>query len=124
MAREYIAVVKDDLTGKTLKEEEVHSFTFGWQGKQYSIDLGPQTAEEFLNVMDKYVNVATVAESRFTPTPARRGRPATASSSDRAARKEELSAIRTWWREQGNEIGDRGRIPQDIVDAYHAANPA
>jgi hypothetical protein len=29
--------------------------------------------------------------------------------------------IRQWAREQGYEVSDRGRIPQDVVDAYDSA---
>jgi hypothetical protein len=37
---------------------------------------------------------------------------------------ENLSAIREWARKQENlrPIGTRGRIPQDVIDAYHAAH--
>lgn len=39
--------------------------------------------------------------------------------------KEDLDKIRTWARAHGwPELKDRGRIPQEIEDAYSAANPA
>lgn len=125
MSREYIAVIKDDLNGKTIKEDDVHSIRIGWQGKWYTLDLGPDTAEEVMTVMDKYVTAGTLeGEGIHKPqaVPSRRGRPASATSTDRADKKEKLTAIREWWRAQGHEIGDRGRIPQNVVDAYEAAN--
>ncbi|WP_377271878.1 histone-like nucleoid-structuring protein Lsr2 [Peterkaempfera sp. SMS 1(5)a] len=42
---------------------------------------------------------------------------------DRPAR-DELDTIRTWARENGHEVADRGRIPRNVVDAYRAAHPA
>lgn len=35
---------------------------------------------------------------------------------------EEMEKIRTWARENGHEVKDRGRIAKDILDAYEAAN--
>lgn len=36
----------------------------------------------------------------------------------------ELAKIREWAAANGYEVNAKGRIKQDIVDAYHAANPA
>lgn len=39
--------------------------------------------------------------------------------------KEELDEIRTWAKANGwPDLKDRGRIPQEVEDAYNAANPA
>ncbi|MFJ9380381.1 histone-like nucleoid-structuring protein Lsr2 [Streptomyces sp. NPDC101455] len=35
--------------------------------------------------------------------------------------KEELAAIRTWAREHGHEVADRGNPAQKVIDAYYAA---
>ena len=39
-----------------------------------------------------------------------------------ALRKEEPQAIREWAREQGYTVGDKGRIPQPVREAYEAAH--
>ena len=36
------------------------------------------------------------------------------------ADREQNKAIRAWAKKNGKDISDRGRIPQDIVDEYHA----
>ena len=38
--------------------------------------------------------------------------------------KEELAAIRTWAREHGHEVADRGTPAQKVIDAYYAAQAA
>ncbi|WP_433496741.1 Lsr2 family DNA-binding protein [Sphaerimonospora sp. CA-214678] len=32
-----------------------------------------------------------------------------------------ISQIRTWARRNGYNVGDRGRLPQDVIEAYHLA---
>ena len=36
------------------------------------------------------------------------------------ADREQNKAIRAWAKKAGKDISDRGRIPQEIVDEYHA----
>jgi hypothetical protein len=38
-----------------------------------------------------------------------------------AADREQNKAIRSWAKRKGKNISGRGRIPQGIVDEYHAA---
>ena len=40
--------------------------------------------------------------------------------SSAAADREQNRAIREWAKKAGKKISDRGRIPQEIVDEYHA----
>jgi len=32
------------------------------------------------------------------------------------------AAIRTWARDNGHEVSERGRIPKAVVEAYHSAH--
>ncbi len=36
--------------------------------------------------------------------------------------KDELANIRAWAQANGHQVSERGRIRQDVLDAYHAAN--
>jgi Lsr2 len=59
----------------------------------------------------------------------RRGRPPGAAAKPSAGQKPkrdkaQIQAIRDWWRSQGNEISDRGRIPFNVEEAYNAAHTA
>ncbi len=39
-----------------------------------------------------------------------------------AADREQNQAIRVWARKNGYEVSDRGRIPSEVVEAYHRRN--
>jgi hypothetical protein len=36
--------------------------------------------------------------------------------------KDELAEIRAWAKKNGHEVSERGRIKQDVLDAYDAAH--
>jgi hypothetical protein len=36
--------------------------------------------------------------------------------------REQNQAIREWARSKGMKVNDRGRIPTEVVDAYHQEN--
>lgn len=40
-----------------------------------------------------------------------------------ASRKADKQAVRQWLRDQGVEVGEKGRIPQQHIDMYRAAHP-
>lgn len=39
-----------------------------------------------------------------------------------ASSRRDTGAIRTWARENGHEVSERGRIPASVVEAYDAAH--
>ncbi|MCV7172592.1 Lsr2 family protein, partial [Mycobacterium manitobense] len=51
----------------------------------------------------------------------RRGRSAGASRGRGAIDREQSAAIRDWARRNGHNVSTRGRIPADVIDAFHAA---
>ncbi|MFE5597014.1 histone-like nucleoid-structuring protein Lsr2 [Streptomyces sp. NPDC056549] len=51
------------------------------------------------------------------PTPIRTG-------TSRAYSRDELTAIRTWAREHGHQVADRGLPSKTVLDKYAAAHPA
>nr|WP_322791039.1 histone-like nucleoid-structuring protein Lsr2 [Mycolicibacterium poriferae] len=53
---------------------------------------------------------------RSTPRTFRRHRPRRA-----AIDREQSAAIREWARRNGHNVSTRGRIPADVIDAFHAA---
>jgi Lsr2 len=83
---------------------------FGLGGTDYEIDLNKKHADQFAKAIGPYIAAARkVASSR------RLGRGTRASKHDQ-------SAVRTWAREHGIQISNRGRIPADVLAKYHAAN--
>lgn len=112
MAQKVLVSLVDDIDGSAATE----TIQFELDGVSYEIDLSEDNAVDFRDSLAQYIEYARVTKGgkRAAPRPAA---PAPAASSDR----EESQAIRAWARENGFEISDRGRIPNDVVDAYQQA---
>lgn len=97
---------------------------FGLDGVSYEIDLSDSNADALRAALKPYVSVAR-------RTGGRRIKVAVGQSTESA--KEEPQAtneytsthsIRSWARDNGHEVADRGRISPSIVEAYHASHNA
>lgn len=112
MAQKTIVQLIDDLDNSTADE----TVTFGLDGAQYEIDLSKKNADQLRDVLASYVaNARRASRSGHTRPPVQTRR-------TRQARgdREQLQAIRTWARKNGHKIGDKGRIPSHIMDAYNS----
>jgi hypothetical protein len=105
----------DDLDGEAADE----TVEFGIDGKNYEIDLSKENAETLRDALASFVASARRAGGR------RRGgagaaaaAPARRPSIDR----EQNQAIREWARKRGMKVSDRGRIPAEVLEAYHQEN--
>ena len=94
--------ITDDIDGspnaKTVK--------FGLDDKQYTIDLGEAHEASLREFLALFVGHAKPATKTTRKSPR-----STSRSID----------IRDWARAQGMPVSERGRIAQDIIDAYDAA---
>lgn len=107
MARKVQVILVDDIDGSEAKR----TVTFALDGKGYEIDLNDANLERLNEALAPFVQKA-----RRTAGAVRRGGGrAPASGGD-------ASAVRSWAREQGYEVSDRGRVPKEIRDAYDAAH--
>jgi hypothetical protein len=113
MAQQTTVTFVDDLDGS----EADGTVKFGLDGTAYEIDLNEKHATALRENLADYV-----AAARKAPA-AGRGKMSTANSTrpPRAGR-EQTAAIRTWARDNGHTVSDRGRIPKTVVDAYNAAH--
>ena len=105
MAKRVITSLVDDIDGTDASE----SLAFSFDGVAYEIDLSEKNATAFRKAVEKYVNSATRVGGRKATKPSGGGR-----SSDSAA-------VRQWAKDNGHEVTERGRIPQNVRDAYDAA---
>jgi hypothetical protein len=110
MAKETITIVRDDLDGS----EGASSYKFGWGNDQYEIDLTDKNAKELQDFLGKYIEKAAKVTARLP-------RQASTSSTRSGSNKEELQKIRQWAKDNGYDVSERGRVAQNIQDAYHAA---
>ncbi len=117
MARRTTVEVQDDLDGSPAAE----TVSFSLDGAAFEIDLSSDNAAQLRAAFAPWVTGARrVSAQRLRA----RGEDPGPLDPSRTPRRdaEQVGAIRRWAREQGHEIGDRGRIPQKIEDAYHAAH--
>ena len=110
MARSYVAVIKDDLTGEVIEDGQSVTIEFTVNGRAYTIDLGPKNAEAFHAALEKYVAAATKVGGQA------RGR----KSSTRTT--QDLAAIRSWANDHGYVVAARGRISSEIKEAFEQAH--
>ena len=110
MARSYVAVIKDDLTGEVIEDGQSVTIEFTVNGRAYTIDLGPKNAEAFHSALEKYVAAATKVGGQA------RGR----KSSTRTT--QDLAAIRSWANDHGYVVAARGRISSEIKEAFEQAH--
>ncbi len=115
MAQKVLVSLVDDLDGSEAEE----TVQFGLDGVSYEIDLSTENAEELRDALAQYVEHARRAGGRKRPQ-ARSSAKAPARSV--AADREQNQAIRVWARKNGYEVSDRGRIPSEVVEAYHRRN--
>jgi hypothetical protein len=105
----------DDLDG----EQATETVQFAIDGKSYEIDLSDDNAGKLRDAFAEFV----AAARRVT---GRRGR-ATATATAAAPRRpatdrEQNQAIREWARKRAMKVSDRGRIPTEVLEAYHREN--
>jgi hypothetical protein len=104
----------DDLDGNKADE----TVEFGLDGKSYEIDLSSGNAGKLRDALAGYVAAARRPGGRR-----RSGGAGTAVASRRpSVDREQNQAIRDWARKRGMKVSDRGRIPADVLEAYHQEN--
>ncbi|EUA52143.1 protein lsr2 [Mycobacterium xenopi 3993] len=101
----------DDFDGEAPADETVE---FGLDGVTYEIDLSSKNAAKLRNDLKQWVEAGRGSAGGAGRASAGRGR----GTIDR----EQSAAIREWARRNGRNVSSRGRIPADIIEAFHAAN--
>ncbi|KRE26739.1 nucleoid-associated protein Lsr2 [Mycobacterium sp. Soil538] len=113
MAKKVTVTLVDDFDGEGAADETVE---FGLDGVSYEIDLSAKNATKLRNDLKQWVEAGRRVGGR------RRGRAAVGTGRGRAAiDREQSAAIREWARRNGHNVSTRGRIPADVIDAFHEA---
>lgn len=111
MATKQIIQLIDDLDQGAADE----TVSFAIDGSHYEIDLSAKNAAKLRDALANYVAHARRASRgpRGAASGSRRGRPARGD-------REQTHAIREWARKNGHKIGEKGRIPGHILEAYNS----
>jgi Lsr2 len=109
MAQKIQTLFIDDIDGG----EAEGTVRFSLDGAEYEIDLCAAHNAELRNALGKYV-------SHARKVTARGARPAGRAAGRRPSSLD-TTAVRSWARDNGIDIKERGRVPADVVAKYQAA---
>jgi hypothetical protein len=116
MAKKVTVTLVDDFDGEGAADETVE---FALDGVTYEIDLSTKNANKLRNDLKGWIEASRRVGGR------RRGRASSATAATGRGRaaidREQSAAIREWARRNGHNVSTRGRIPADVIDAFHAA---
>lgn len=110
MAKKVTVTLVDDLDGAAGADETVE---FGLDGVAYEIDLSAKNAAKLRAELQSWIDAGRRVGGR------RRGR----GSGGRRGTidREQSAAIRDWARRNGHNVSTRGRIPAEVIEAFHAS---
>jgi hypothetical protein len=107
VAQKITVALEDDMDGGPANE----TMRFGLDGSDYEIDLSKKNADRFRKAVTPFIGHARRVTSRGQAV---RG-------SRIASTRQRSSEIRTWAKEHGISVSERGRIPATVVEQYEAA---
>jgi hypothetical protein len=106
MAKRTQVITVDDLDGNEI-DGDAKTITFAHGGNAYEIDLTETNAQKLHDALAPYIAAARKVGGRRA-----------ASAPD----KPDLPAMRAWAKEHGIKVSERGRVSQEVQDAYRAAH--
>lgn len=111
MAKKVLTQLVDDLDGTVLESGDGSTIRFGLEGRSYEIDLSDTNAEKLKAALAPFIAAGRSFSGGSKPARASRG-----------AGRSDLQIIREWGQANGHTVGDRGRIPASVIEAYDAAH--
>ncbi len=110
MAQRVQVILVDDVNGG----EATETVEFALDGVTYELDLSDSNAARLRSELAPWIGAARRSGGRRQTR--RRG------ASSGATAKEDLASMREWGRSNGYKVSDRGRVSQELQDAYSAAH--
>ncbi|UMP00780.1 Lsr2 family protein [Amycolatopsis sp. EV170708-02-1] len=121
MAQKVVVQIVDDLDGGTATQ----TVPFALDGVSYEIDLSDENAEVLREEFARYVEAGKRVGGRRLKVAAGQGTIAgAADGAKRPVDRERTQAVRAWASDNGYAVADRGRIPNEIYEAFDAAEVA
>lgn len=122
MAQKTIVTLVDDLTGE--EAEDISTVEFALDGVTYEIDLDEKNSTALRDAFAEYVAAARRTGGRRATGGTRR-RSGAGTGTPRATSpggydRETSKQIREWAKGEGFEVSDRGRVPNNVVEAWEA----
>ncbi|WP_232663488.1 histone-like nucleoid-structuring protein Lsr2 [Pseudonocardia sp. TRM90224] len=108
MAKQTTVTLVDDLDGSEADEQ----IEFAVDGRSYEIDLSSTNGSRLRDALAPFISAAR-------RTGGRRAAASSAAAGRSSTDREQNQAIREWAQQQGMKISERGRIPSNVLEAYH-----
>ncbi|HEY6498754.1 MAG TPA: Lsr2 family protein [Streptosporangiaceae bacterium] len=109
MAQKVQVMLLCDLDEGNVDAEETVQFSLG--STAYEVDVCAKHAQQIREGLEPFV-----ANARKAGTSTSRRRPRTAGA------RQQTASIRTWAKDHGLQVNERGRIPANVVKEYEASH--
>jgi nucleoid-associated protein Lsr2 len=96
-------------------ETAANPVEFGYKGRKFVIDVGPENEQAFDDAMKVWIDAAEEVGKNAKKVSRSNG----VSMSDKE-RKQYLADVRDWCKKKKIALNTRGRIPNEILDQYAA----
>lgn len=113
MAKQTTVTLIDDIDGSEAEEQ----VEFALDGKSYEIDLSAKNGARLRDALAPFVSAARRTGARRSS-----GGSSSSGGSRQSTDRELNQSIREWAQQQGMKISERGRIPSNVLEAYHQAH--
>jgi Lsr2 len=100
-----------DYDSKEIPNGEHLTRAFSLDGRDYEIDLCEKHSQKFDEVLKRFADKARRATGRATRTKRRT-----------TANRQRSADIRSWAKQSGITVSDRGRIPAQVIAKYEASH--
>ena len=122
MAQKVQVILVDDVDGGEASE----TVSFSLDGVSYEIDVSESNAAALRDALAPWVGHARRVGGRSGGSSGggSRAKSGSANSSGRSRgnSKHDLSNVRSWARENGFQVSDRGRVSSEVIAAYEKAH--
>ncbi|MGV9825939.1 histone-like nucleoid-structuring protein Lsr2 [Gordonia sp. NPDC003429] len=115
----------DDLDGKEIDPDDVHTISWSWLGVDYQLDVSSANLEKVETgkvTIAKLLEVSTRVGGRKQSTAPRANKARASIAVGKPTATVDSSMIREWATSQGYKVNPRGRLPKGILEAYGAAH--
>lgn len=117
MARRIIHQLVDDIDGTVLDTGAGETVLFSLDGVAYEIDLTEKNAASFRDAFSRYIDASRRVSGRASS-----GGGDAASRGRRRSGQQDYGPIRTWAKQNGYTVSERGRVSASVIEAYDAAH--
>ena len=123
MAQKVQVILVDDVDGG----EATETVSFALDGVSYEIDVSEPNAAKLRDALAPWVGHARRVGGRSGGSGGARARSGGSGSGSggsgrsRGNSKHDLSDVRSWARENGFQVSDRGRVSSEVIAAYEKA---